>query len=54
MASQHSQLTTYIQEQRPNFETMLGQMVETPSVSSDPEHASDMQKMAELAVDYLE
>ena len=54
MAFQNSQLSTYIQEQRTHFEDMLGQMVETPSVSSDPDHASDMQKMAELAVDYLE
>ena len=54
MAFQNSQLSTYIQEQRTPFEDMLGKMVETPSVSSDPDHASDMQKMAELAVDYLE
>ena len=47
MASQTSQLHTYIQEQRSNFEDMLGQMVEIPSVSSDTERASDMQKMAE-------
>ena len=54
MAFQKSQLGTYIREQRNHFENMLGQMVEIPSVSSDPEHASDMQKMANLAVDYLE
>ena len=54
MAFQDSHIRTYIQEQRSNFEDMLGQMVETPSVSSDPDRASDMQKMAELAVDHLE
>lgn len=53
MAPQHSPLYTYIQEQRPHFEDMLEQMVETPSVSSDPDHASDIQKVANVAVDYL-
>ena len=47
-------LQTRIAEQRSHFEDMLGQMVETPSVSSDPERALEMQKMAELAVEYLE
>ena len=54
MTFPNSQLRTYIQEQRSNFEDMLGQMVETPSVSSDPDHAPEMQKMAELAANYLE
>ncbi|MDH5586986.1 MAG: M20/M25/M40 family metallo-hydrolase, partial [Nitrospirota bacterium] len=54
MAPQDSSIHTYIQEQRPHFEQMLAQMVETPSVSSDPTHAGDMQQMAELAVNYLE
>ncbi len=54
MASQSFHLRNYIKDQRPNYEDMLGQMVETPSVSSDPAHASDMQKMAELAKNYLE
>ena len=54
MDVQSSHIRTYIQKQRRNFEKILGQMVETPSVSSDPDHASDMKKMAELAVNYLE
>lgn len=54
MAFQISELHTYIQEQRSNFEDMLGQMVEVPSVSSDPSHAPDVQRMAQLAVQYLE
>ncbi len=54
MTSPDSSIHTYIQEQRPHFEKMLAQMVETPSVSSDPSHAGDMQQMAELAVSYLE
>jgi hypothetical protein len=49
MAFQKSQLTTYIQKQRANFEDLFGQMVETPSVSSDPTRVSDMQKIVELA-----
>ncbi len=54
MDVQSSHIHTYIQKQRRNFEKILGQMVETPSVSSDPDHASDMKKMAELAVHHLE
>lgn len=54
MSDYQSQLRTYIQDQRPNFEDLLGQMVEVPSVSSDPEHAHDMHRMAQLAVQYLE
>ena len=54
MAAPNSHIRSYIQAQRGKFEDMLGQMVETPSVSSDPEHASDMQRMAELAASYLE
>ena len=53
MSDYQSQLRTYIQDQRPNFEDLLGQMVEVPSVSSDPEHAPDMHRMAQLAVQYL-
>ncbi|MBA3613172.1 MAG: M20/M25/M40 family metallo-hydrolase [Nitrospirales bacterium] len=54
MSDYQAQLRTYIQDQRPNFEDLLGQMVEVPSVSSDPEHAPDMHRMAQLAVQYLE
>lgn len=54
MNDYQSQLRTYIQENRASFEDLLGQMVEVPSVSSDPEHAPDMHRMAQLAVQYLE
>ena len=54
MAFQKDQLINYIQSERQNYEEMLGQMVEIPSVSSDPEHAADTRKMAEWAVDCLE
>jgi acetylornithine deacetylase/succinyl-diaminopimelate desuccinylase-like protein len=49
-----SQLPTSIREHRTTFEDLLGQMVEVPSVSSDPAHAPDMHRMAQLAVQYLE
>lgn len=54
MSDRDSPLRTYIQNHRVTFEDLLGQMVEVPSVSSDPAHASDMHRMAELAVQYLE
>ncbi len=54
MAIRDSQLRIYAEEQRDRFEDLLGQMVQTPSVSSDPKHASDMQQMAELAVQILQ
>lgn len=49
-----SVLQTYIQDHRSTFEDMLGQMVEVPSVSSDPAHRPDMFNMANLASQYLE
>ena len=54
MSDYQSQLHTYIQDHRASFEDLLGQMVEIPSVSSDPEHVPDMHRMAQLAVQYLE
>ena len=54
MSAHLSQLRPYIQEHRATFEDLLGQMVEVPSVSSDIAHAPDMQRMAQLAVQYLE
>ncbi len=54
MSDYQSQLRPFIQDHRTSFEDLLGQMVEVPSVSSDPEHAPDMDRMAQLAVQYLE
>lgn len=45
MPFQNSQLSTYIQGQRLHCEDMLGQMVCTPSGSSTPDRATDMQTM---------
>lgn len=46
-------LETYIKESRPQFENLLGQMVEVPSISMDSSRAGDIRHMAELAVQYL-
>ncbi len=54
MSDEESQLHNYIQHHRASFEDLLGQMVEVPSVSSDPAHAPDMDRMARLAMQYLE
>ena len=35
------------------FEDMLGSLVEVPTVSADPQHAADIRKGAELALQYL-
>ena len=47
------QLDTYIVERRAQFEDLLGRMVEIPSISMDPSKASDMRRMADLAVEVL-
>ncbi len=44
---------TFVREVRPQFEDMLAQMVEIPSISMDPSHTNDIRRMAVLAVHYL-
>ncbi len=46
-------LESYIRSVRPEFEEMLEQLVEIPSVSSDPAHANDMARTATVAAGYL-
>ncbi len=46
-------LDAYVQSVRPEFEEKLAQFVEVPTVSMDPERKPDIQKGAELAVQYL-
>jgi acetylornithine deacetylase/succinyl-diaminopimelate desuccinylase-like protein len=46
-------LPRYIQSVRPKFEEMLQQLVEVPSVSSDPHREKDIRKTAKLAVQCL-
>ncbi len=53
MKGSDARLDSYIQQTRPRFEQMLGEMVELPSVSMDPAHAQDMRRTASLAVQFL-
>jgi acetylornithine deacetylase/succinyl-diaminopimelate desuccinylase-like protein len=46
-------LQTFVNGARSQFEDMLAQMVEVPSISMDPSRAGDMRRMADLAVQYL-
>ena len=47
------ELRTFVNGARSQFEDMLAQMVEVPSISMDPVRAGDMRRMADLAVQYL-
>ncbi len=47
------QLQMYVTKSRPNFEDLLGQMVEVPSISMDSSHKGDIRRVADLAVQYL-
>ena len=53
MAIQQQQLDAYVVERRAEFEALLGQMVEIPSISMDPSKANDMRRMADLASQVL-
>ena len=46
-------LDTYINDVRARYEDMLGQAVEIPSISMDPNHAGDVRNMADLAMQYI-
>ncbi len=46
-------LASYIDAVRPRFESMLGALVEVPSISMDPAHAPDIGRTADLAVQFL-
>jgi acetylornithine deacetylase/succinyl-diaminopimelate desuccinylase-like protein len=54
MTKGDSLLERYIKKSRNEFEDRLSQIVELPSVSSDPACAGDIRKTAELAMEYLE
>jgi acetylornithine deacetylase/succinyl-diaminopimelate desuccinylase-like protein len=47
------QIQTFVNKVRPQYEDMLAEMVEVPSISMDPSHASDMRRMADLAAHCL-
>lgn len=53
MTDSNARLESYIAQSRSDFEAILAEMVETPSVSSDPARTSEMRKMASLAVEVL-
>lgn len=46
-------IQTFVKKVRPQYEDMLAQMVEVPSISMDPSHAKDMRRMADLAVNCM-
>ena len=47
------QLDAYVNDSRAQFEDLLAQMVEIPSISMDPSRAKDMGRMADLAEQVL-
>ncbi|HEY6085660.1 MAG TPA: peptidase, partial [Nitrospira sp.] len=47
------QLEQYVSASRARFEDLLGQMVEIPSISMDPEKSNDIRRMAETAAQVL-
>ena len=46
-------LLSFAGKHRAEYEALLRQFVETPSVSVDPAHAGDIQKAADLALETL-
>ncbi len=48
------QLDSYTASIRQEYETMLGRLVEIPTVSADSEHAGDIERGASLASQYLQ
>jgi len=53
MNKRNAYLESYIRSVRPQFEEMLSEIVEIPSVSSDPDRIKDIHRTAKLAVHYL-
>ena len=53
MTKSVASLEPFITSSRRSFETILAEMVETPSISSDPSRSGDMRAMANLAVQVL-
>ena len=49
----YSGLDKFVRTSRREFEEKLAALVETPSVSSAPEHQKDIEKCGEIARDYL-
>lgn len=53
MPVNNKQLETYVTSCRSRFEDLLGQMVEIPSISMDPEKSGDIRRMATVAAQVL-
>ena len=53
MAVNQNQLDTYVGTCRQKFESLLGQMVEIPSISMDPARSNDIKRMATMAAQVL-
>jgi len=53
MTVNQPQLDAYVTDQRPTFESLLGQLVEIPSISMDPAKSHDMLRMATMATQVL-
>jgi acetylornithine deacetylase/succinyl-diaminopimelate desuccinylase-like protein len=49
----YKQIDSYIRSSRGEFESKLAELVETPSISSDPERRADIRRCGDLAVQYL-
>jgi acetylornithine deacetylase/succinyl-diaminopimelate desuccinylase-like protein len=48
-----SEVQTFVESIRPEFEAKLKEWVEIPTVSAEPEHAADMERLADAAVRYV-
>src|SRR5579859_4018089 len=53
MSRSYPDLDRYIQSVKDEFEQKLAQIVEIPTVSMEPERRSDIERGADLAVEYL-
>ena len=53
MIRRDNDMDPYIRDSRAQFEEMLAEMIQIPSISMDPHHAEDMSRMASLAVQFL-
>jgi acetylornithine deacetylase/succinyl-diaminopimelate desuccinylase-like protein len=53
-AKLYSGLDAYIKNSRAEFEDLLGEFIEIPTISMDPERKGDIRRGAELARQYLE
>ncbi len=53
MPTHRKRIDTYIKKIRPLFERTLGEMVEIPSISMDPQRTQDVRRMARYAAELL-